>query len=410
MVAQAGAATSAVRCAPIVLVHQSRVPEALQDRPARLNVVVRIRHVWVLVVGPEADPVRELRPLVDVLRHALFALRVKRGDAVRLDLLLVVRARAAFLSPAQLAGRAYPSRRAWARGSRASSCIGESGLCRHVKARDGCLDGRCCRRPFENVNCRSAGRSSTLRLKMSRSSRKRGSGLQFRKLHACVYRSEHCQPPGLHGCIRAGDNRYPCSFVSNNEMYARTGSGAQEKDAHPRLSRDERARPRLTPVPAVSGGHFMGRNHAPAPANGGHPSGSTSAAPIARVRPEAREGSSRPCSLPPHTNRGLANGARRRYSSPSSPFISNETATPLACQSAGLVRRGIHLPHRLLRPRRSGSTAPARNPRDADDGSRIANSPRHAVAPCADGVPRRFHQPAQPPCRRGGQSARRRNL
>jgi len=46
----------------------------------------------------------------------------------------------------------------------------------------------------------------------------------------------------------------------------------------------------------------------------------------AGVRPEAREGYSRPPAAPPHTNRGSLSAGPGRYSSPSLPLSASETA------------------------------------------------------------------------------------
>jgi hypothetical protein len=85
-----------------------------------------------------------------------------------------------------------------------------------------------------------------------------------------------------------------------------TGARRSKRDARPH-SRDERARSRYHPgsLPLVEEEPSAERHHAPAPVNGGRPSGSTG--PPSKwedVRPEAREGSSRPGCLPPHTERG----------------------------------------------------------------------------------------------------------
>ena len=124
MVAQARLAAGAVGRAPVVLVHEPVVPELLEDPPARLDVVVVVRDVRVLHVRPEGDPLRQLLEVAHVAIHALAALLVEPGDAVRLDLGLRVQPqlllhldldRQAVRVPARLAGHAVAPHRLVAR-------------------------------------------------------------------------------------------------------------------------------------------------------------------------------------------------------------------------------------------------------------------------------------------------------
>src|SRR4029079_6119053 len=59
-----------------------------QRPPDGLDVGVAEGDVGVVQVDPEADALREARPLVDVAEHGLPALLVELGDPVRLDLVL----------------------------------------------------------------------------------------------------------------------------------------------------------------------------------------------------------------------------------------------------------------------------------------------------------------------------------
>ena len=82
------AAARAVGHHLVALVQQPLVPHLLQRPPDRLDVGVLERVVGVVGVDPEADPLGELRPLVDVAQHRLAALGVELGHAVALDVLL----------------------------------------------------------------------------------------------------------------------------------------------------------------------------------------------------------------------------------------------------------------------------------------------------------------------------------
>jgi len=72
----------------VALVEVVVVPELAQRPPDRLDVAVLQRHVGVVEVDPEADPLGQPVPLLDVLEDRLAAALVELGDAVLLDLLL----------------------------------------------------------------------------------------------------------------------------------------------------------------------------------------------------------------------------------------------------------------------------------------------------------------------------------
>ena len=97
---QRRAAARAVGHDLVALVQQPLVPHLLERPPDRLDVVVVQRVVGVVGVDPEADPLRQLVPLVDVLQHRLAALGVELGHAVRLDVVLGLEAQ--FLLDLQL--------------------------------------------------------------------------------------------------------------------------------------------------------------------------------------------------------------------------------------------------------------------------------------------------------------------
>src|SRR5262249_50683332 len=78
----------AVRNDLVPLIEEVGVPEALEEPPDRLHVVVRKREVGMVHIEPERDPLRVLPPLAFVPEDALPAARVERGDAVLLDLRL----------------------------------------------------------------------------------------------------------------------------------------------------------------------------------------------------------------------------------------------------------------------------------------------------------------------------------
>src|SRR3989344_228028 len=59
-----------------------------QDVPYRFDVVVVKGEISVVVVDPKCDAVGKAFPLVNILKYALFALRVEFRDTVRLDVLL----------------------------------------------------------------------------------------------------------------------------------------------------------------------------------------------------------------------------------------------------------------------------------------------------------------------------------
>ena len=106
------------------LVEEALVPDAAQDPPDRLDVVVGERVVGVVEVDPEADALGHAVPLAQVRQHALAAQLVELGDAVGLDLLLAVDPQAPFdlelhreavAVPAGLAGDAVAAHRLVAR-------------------------------------------------------------------------------------------------------------------------------------------------------------------------------------------------------------------------------------------------------------------------------------------------------
>ena len=80
-----GAVARAVGHDLVALGQEALVPGLLQRPPDRLDVVVREREVGVVGVDPEADPLGERVPLVDVAQHGLAALGVELGHAVALD-------------------------------------------------------------------------------------------------------------------------------------------------------------------------------------------------------------------------------------------------------------------------------------------------------------------------------------
>ena len=76
----------------VALGQQALVEDLLERPPDRLDVVVVEREVGVVGVDPEADPLGQRVPLVDVAQHRLAALGVELGDAVALDVVLGVEA------------------------------------------------------------------------------------------------------------------------------------------------------------------------------------------------------------------------------------------------------------------------------------------------------------------------------
>ena len=72
----------------VALVEAALVPVLLQRPPDRLDVVVLEGHVGVVEVDPEADPLGQPVPLLDVLEDRLAAALVELGDPELLDLLL----------------------------------------------------------------------------------------------------------------------------------------------------------------------------------------------------------------------------------------------------------------------------------------------------------------------------------
>ena len=72
----------------VALVEQVLLPELGERPPDRLDVVVVQGDVGVVEVDPEADPLGQPVPLLDVLEDRLAAAPVELGDAVFLDLLL----------------------------------------------------------------------------------------------------------------------------------------------------------------------------------------------------------------------------------------------------------------------------------------------------------------------------------
>ena len=117
-------ATRAVGHDLVSLVEQVLVPDLPEDPPDRLDVVVREGVVGVVEVEPEADPLGEAHPLLEVGRDALATELIELGDAVGLDLSLAVDAEAALdlefhrqavRVPARLARHAVPAHRLVAR-------------------------------------------------------------------------------------------------------------------------------------------------------------------------------------------------------------------------------------------------------------------------------------------------------
>ena len=83
-----GAAARAVGDDLVALVEAVLVPELAQRPPDRLDVVVLEGDVGVVEVDPEADPLGQPVPLLDVLEDRLAAALVELGDPELLDLLL----------------------------------------------------------------------------------------------------------------------------------------------------------------------------------------------------------------------------------------------------------------------------------------------------------------------------------
>ena len=83
-----GAAARAVGDHPVALGEQALRPDLLERPPDGFDVLVRERVVGVVRVDPEADPLGQVVPLIDVAQHRLAALRVELGDAVALDVVL----------------------------------------------------------------------------------------------------------------------------------------------------------------------------------------------------------------------------------------------------------------------------------------------------------------------------------
>jgi hypothetical protein len=101
----------------VALGQQALLPDLLERPPDRLDVGVVEREVGVAGVDPEADPLGQLVPLVDVAEHRLAALRVELGDPVALDVVLALDAellldleldREPVAVPAGLAGNEVP--------------------------------------------------------------------------------------------------------------------------------------------------------------------------------------------------------------------------------------------------------------------------------------------------------------
>ena len=114
-------AARAVRDHLVALGEQALLPDGLERPPDGLDVVVAERVVGVARVDPEADPLGQLVPLVDVAQHRLPAARVELGDAVSLDIRLGGEAellldlelhRQAVAIPARLAGHEVAAHRA----------------------------------------------------------------------------------------------------------------------------------------------------------------------------------------------------------------------------------------------------------------------------------------------------------
>ena len=61
----------------VILLHQALVPQALQEIPDTLDVLVLKRHIRLLEVNPVAHALREVIPVFDVGKHALAAQAVE---------------------------------------------------------------------------------------------------------------------------------------------------------------------------------------------------------------------------------------------------------------------------------------------------------------------------------------------
>ena len=115
---QRGLAAGAVGDDLEALVEQAAPPDLPQRPPHGLDVVVGERDVGVVGVDPEADPLGEAVPLVDVGEHRLPAALVELGHAVALDVGLARKPelaldlqldREAVAVPARLAGDEMPA-------------------------------------------------------------------------------------------------------------------------------------------------------------------------------------------------------------------------------------------------------------------------------------------------------------
>ena len=89
---QRRAAPGAVGRHPVALVEQPRLPHLPEQPPDRLDVVVVHRPVRVVRVDPDAGPLGQRHPVVDVPGDRLPAALVELGDAEGLDLVLGVQA------------------------------------------------------------------------------------------------------------------------------------------------------------------------------------------------------------------------------------------------------------------------------------------------------------------------------
>src|SRR5439155_4312087 len=82
------AAARAVRDHLVALIEKSPIPNLPEAPPDGLDVVVRERHVRVVQIDPEADPLGQPVPVLDIGEHRLAAPLVELGDPIALDLLL----------------------------------------------------------------------------------------------------------------------------------------------------------------------------------------------------------------------------------------------------------------------------------------------------------------------------------
>ena len=283
VVAQACLAAGAVGRAAVVLVDEPVVPELLEDPPAALDVVVVVGDVGVVHVGPEGDALGERLEVAHVAVDALAAPGVELVDAVGLDLGLGVQPQLlldldldgqAVGVPAGLAGHAVAAHRLVAR----EQVLDDAG-------HDVVHTGTAVRRGRAFVEDEEVVLGTLLDAAPEDvvvAPEVENAGLEFGEAHARVDGSEelgHVRPPrrGLPGRAQ--------------ESPSRSGTGAMPAvpPCFPHEAGPLRSAITLPPSLTVGDPHL--RAFRPGLLAG-----------WAGVRPEAREGCSRPAATPPHTN------------------------------------------------------------------------------------------------------------